>query len=1109
MPYPVNPVGFNPMFQASMPNDYTNPTNFGSYGGGNPSQSGWGLNTSYLTPSFLAPYRPQYAGNANFQMPTMSFGRALNTAITTPWQPDTPHYANPQMYQARAASEVGNKISDGAMAAGQFVIPVAIGLATAAAVDSFRFSGGAQADVSRMAYGFRSSMPSWLGGASTLTQASYLARSQTLMEAGGHWAGRTAGRTVGLAVHGAVQSAAYLLSGGRTIGGLSDAAGVSRLGAFGARAAGFAGAAAGSLLAPFAFGEAVSEGVDFAAFAPYVAGRQTSNMVQDSLRGTYTGMGSAASPIDVTSRNATRLGFSLSRTFTENNAFGMEASADIFAGASSAGLFKGTSFNPTDMKKRMKDVTQSISLMMSVFNDPSTQEAIDRLRQLQEGAGLKSIDSLSALSMKYRMASATTGIGTRELMAGVGNQGQLMYAQAGLMPHLGQYAALNAMSGITSAYRNGLVSSTSLAMMGGAEGASQLSMQAQIGLSRTPYFEMVAYNKYASGIGDRGLVGNVSAFGTNMARNPIKGYGGYLLNKDITTSSMLRDDPGRVLDQLIERAHDMGQVEPDGTVSIQTMTALASSMGIGPDMMRALFTEMRGKEAERASGSGAAAFQSSEAAYRSQQGVTYYGSSSLSVGRIGFNLKGLGRDIQDWGSRNTENMAMVGANISDGLAGMAHGMSNNAGLDVTTYKYDKYKVNNELGRGINYANLALGGAELAAGVGGTVVAGVAAGSGFGLPVTAGLGLPSLYTAAQGGSRIFNEFANGMRSVSDGPSSSMAGTISQIRQAVADKKLALPNGSSQQDIYSIAKVIGSKDLDSVREAMTWIKHGTAQQGTTDLYQNFMNSAASTATSNIRDLTQRHFYSPGTWKDGNSRYSTNLEKNVAALPEEKRLALAVFAHRNNGSMGDPGSFVVAALAHPYIVKILTELGYGEAFTGSGPEATATARRAMIALAAITTVGGLKDPKMEALTQAAHSVTPEGSIGAIDLNKVKNQLLTSMGEVSSNLSKFSVGAGDVAALKRDPGAQVARYAGLKAVLDSAGQSTRMKAMSGWEGLMMASTDTQTAAKDIKEAAALLKEAVTGGGATPLPGFMNDFMDWSKRKFGTPAAQPATVAN
>ena len=56
-----------------------------------------------------------------------------------------------------------------------------------------------------------------------------------------------------------------------------------------------------------------------------------------------------------------------------------------------------------------------------------------------------------------------------------------------------------------------------------------------------------------------------------------------------------------------------------------------------------------------------------------------------------------------------------------------------------------------------------------------------------------------------------------------------------------------------------------------------------------------------------------------------------------------------------------------------------------------------------------------------------------------------------------------------------------------------------------MMASTDTQTAAKDIKEAAALLKEAVTGGGSTPLPGFLDKFEKGFKNMFSTPEAQPA----
>ena len=171
--------------------------------------------------------------------------------------------------------------------------------------------------------------------------------------------------------------------------------------------------------------EGVSQTFDRAVFTPYISGRQTADMIMDSTRGLYTGQGSLASPLTMTNANATRLGFELSRTMSDQNSFGLRAAPDIYASAASAGLFKGTGFNTHEMKKRMKDVTESVSLIMSVFNDPSTQDAIARLGQLAHGGGLKSYTDIGQLAMKYRIASAVTGVGTRELMAGVGQQGQM------------------------------------------------------------------------------------------------------------------------------------------------------------------------------------------------------------------------------------------------------------------------------------------------------------------------------------------------------------------------------------------------------------------------------------------------------------------------------------------------------------------------------------------------------------------------------------------------------------------------------------------------------------------------------------------------------------
>ena len=1036
MPYPVNPVGFNPMFQASMPNDYTNPTNFGSYGG-NPSQSGWGLNTSYLTPSFLAPYRPQYSGNANFQMPTMGFGRAVNTAIPTPWQPDTPYYANPQMYQARAVSEIGNKVSDSVMSAGQFVIPVAIGLATSAAIDSYRFAGGAQADVSKMAYGFRSSMPSWLGGSATLSQASYLARSQTLMEAGGHWAGRTAGRAIGLAAHGTVQSASFLLRGGKTADGLRDAAGVSRLGALGARAGGFMGAAAGSLLAPYMLGEAIADGVDTVAFSPYVAGRQTGNMIQDSLRGTYTGgLGSAASPLDVTNVNATKMGFALSRTFTNNLSFDMDASADIYSGATAAGLFKGTQFNTTDMKKRMKDVTQSISLMMSVFNDPSTQEAIERLRTLQEGGGVKSVAGISALSAQYRIASAVTGMGTRELMAGVGNQGQLMYAQAGLMPHLGQYAGLSAISGLTSAYRSGLISSSSMAMMGGVEGATQLSMQAQLGLARNPYFEMVAYNQYANGRKPGSMTENIAAFGQGMASNPIANYGGFMLNKSVTTSDMLRDNPRSVIDMVIGR----GQTTPgfygsDGKVDYRSFATVAMSMGLNADQVRALYGQIRGEAISNKDGSHAAAFETGRASDLDRQGLTYYRPGSISA--IPYEAKTFIKGIKDSSSRRLEVGQTFMSNIWDGLTNTIFGYSNNKGLPSPyDYRYDNEAIQDALGnKKSDIWDQMLGG------IGGHM-------------------------------RAFNRAMD----VSRGPDQQLLNNVDKLEKLRATNKELVPTGSNftQNQLLSIAKNgnTGMTSLREIRAALVALNTRTGGPSkTSSMYENYSKSSAYAI--NQAEILQGHLtQTVKALPDGRfSRIYDQVTHIAGSATEGERVALSVFLRRYNGKLGSVDSFLQAVEGEPYIKKILYKLGFQGAFEGTGTEAEKEGRRALSFIMSTISAVEQSDRSTSILQESAHLAIGDKEIREVSREEIEGKLDEAKKRVlDSDRKSYNLSA-QVASAKSSPGDSLATNSTRYSLRDKVGKSVGdTEDLFNFKGLIQASTDQKTAA-DIMLVAANLQ--------------------------------------
>lgn len=972
---------YDPMFQATMPNDYGSPTNFGAYGG-NPNAQGWGLNSSYLTPSYLAPYRPQYSGNPNFQMPNMNFAQAARNI--SPFASDTPYYADPQMMRAQAGREFASKVGDAGMSAAQIMGSTAVGLAVMASVDSFRFQGlgGSQADVRGVAHGFRSMMPTWLGGAATSTEAAYLARSQTLMEAGGRYAGHAAGWLAGKGASTALQAGSFLLRG-KGISNLPNIAGAV------ARAGAIAGATAGSLLAPFALMEAAAATTDRLVFSPYVSGRQNADMIQDSLRGTYTGYGSNASPLGMTNLEASKRGFEMSRSMVEgSNTFGMRAGADIYSNASAMGLFKGTGFGQHEMKKRMKDVTESVSLIMSVFNDPSTQEAITRLSQLAHGGGLKSYTDISQLSQKYRVASAVTGIGSRELMSGVGQQGQMMYAQSGLMPYLGQYAALNAMSGLTAGYRAGLISTPSLAMMGGVEGATQMSMQAQLGLASTPYFSMTAYNK-AMGYNGSSVTGNMANFGQSMVNNPIRSYGGYLLNKDVFTSNALKNDPASVMDQIFEQArYRPGSFNKEGKLYVEAATAIAAEQGIDPTMMRALFGEIRGTAAAEKSGARAAAFEQDRAAMFNNNGGYY-----LSTGGPGnwlYDMRRFGKDTQASISRNLmEPIDSLQARLGDALTNTNYRMSAAYGTDaglkeaeglsaeewatgtVNSRKYNVEVYNKKSGRGFVGAGSFLGSAaKIAVGgligatalsigapftLGSLAVAGVVGGGG-GMLALSGVGDLTNYRSAN-------------HALSQGPDSNMTALIAVLEQKVKKDPslLKIMDNPTPENVAKVSSLLGGVGYDKALEAINWYTSSTESSTSVSLIGDYMNS---TATSMNRALE-----------------GAGSKASLSSLSEDERLTLMAFASTNRESLNNVDTFLMATQDNPAIKDILRKMGYSDMFSPGGVN---SAKEAMVSVNTLSSAGRVSNPKQAVMeTAAAMAAGKQNIVKLITMSEVQKNL------------------------------------------------------------------------------------------------------------------------
>lgn len=556
----------DPIFQSQLPNAYNSPLNFGSYGAG-PESSGWNVNSAYLTPTFMAGYRPNYGGPQNMSMPYMGFWRGANVALPTPWQPDTPYYMDAAQYRTAGFQAAGNKAIDVAMTGAQF----AAGIAISAGVGSF------------------------LSNKNFFTKAAgfgEMAMGGNSMGRMGATMGKGAGHVMSLAARGAAGAVGWVpLVGPAASGALRGAAAMMP------EVGGMAGAFTGGMLLPFTAGLAAAEVANQAIFTPYVAGRQGADVVSNYFRGMGTGLGTSSDPLSVSSFNANRIGFNLASTFSRDLSWKPDTGAQTLQFGLQEGLYKNLSgYNASTITKRTKEIANQVKLVMDAFNEPSMQEAIKMLGQLSTQGGLTGTGGIAQLSHQYKMASIATGVNTRELMGTVGMQGQMMYGQAGLVPVLGQMAALNSITGISAAHKSGLINTATLAMMGGLEGASQLAMQANMGLAGSQYNKIMAFMQYTQGKGPNGLVNNLSNFGNFLAGgNPLRAAGAFGMNADKAVSAQLANNPTAALNVVFDQLKQLPGARNDkGQYYAEVMHSLMVQQGMSPQQAEAMLRQYQG-----------------------------------------------------------------------------------------------------------------------------------------------------------------------------------------------------------------------------------------------------------------------------------------------------------------------------------------------------------------------------------------------------------------------------------------------------------------------------------------------------------------------------------
>lgn len=499
---------------------------------------GWGIDPNLMTPSYSAPYRPQWAGQGG-QYDYTKRGMFSSANQLMPWQ-NYGHTAPQDNWHSNVNSFVESPFDVAAFAVQRVAAPI---LAFKAA-------------------------NSLLGPKSFM----------------GAFRGEGVGAAMGQKMFGGVARG--------FMGGVgASATTAARIGG----AVGVAGSAVGAVAIPFAATQLALTGAEIALFNPYI-----NNMKQaESIHQNFQGVTFA----DARGNASTGRGFGyreamgMSQDITKMGIKDMTFSTGEFRNLSDLSMRSGMLDNAKagDITKRIKEISEQVKLVMAISKDPSVQGAIESLAKLQMSGA--SGTKLSSTYTKIGMHAAMAGSSVQRMMDTVGAQGEMMYAQNGMTPYLGQLAAANAHSAFASANRMGLISSEQLSRMGGLNGATQSMVGAQLMAGQTTLAKFMSFNKYMGGGEGNGVVGSVAGFGRSMAQDPTKTMGQMILYGNQASAKMMNEEGGRnsIEKQIMMIAKDLPNgVGPDGKVSAETAAVIMKNMmGLGDDQIRAFMESTR------------------------------------------------------------------------------------------------------------------------------------------------------------------------------------------------------------------------------------------------------------------------------------------------------------------------------------------------------------------------------------------------------------------------------------------------------------------------------------------------------------------------------------
>ena len=531
---------------------------------------GFSMNPAYMTPSYMAAFRPGFEPGRPGQNPyEVRMSNAQAFSVMTGLSDIAPD-ADTNAEQDAAISTIMNTPGD--IAATGFSKYAAPALGFAAAHYALNKTG----------------IMSGLMG----KVAPFMGRAAGSVAGGLAGAGIRTGFTAGSMATG------YGMRAGLT-------ANLPRAFSAGGLASGFAkaGGAIGALSVPFiapmatiAAGSMLSDGLLASTVDPYIATRKgTLAMQANTLRQFVGGQGgSATGSLGVSATRAAQIAASASEIGAEDWALNSEDVNRLTDAGMRSGLFSNIGDLDTDkMAKGIRGMMSTIKAVVAMGAAIDDMGAIDLMSKMK-AAGLHNFRDMSIVSSQLSGAAAISGVSVEQLMTTVGNRSQMNATQRGILPILGQVQAANAYAGIQNAHKAGILSSGQMAALGGVEGMTSSTLDSAFNALDSDMGQMAMQT--GLGINASGLDIMVAA-GERYAENPYGYEGLQVLNSGANMSEVLRKKSTHQI-SVESVLRDTKLLSPaafnkDGRIEVSKLWPAAQALGMTPTDFRTMAETIR------------------------------------------------------------------------------------------------------------------------------------------------------------------------------------------------------------------------------------------------------------------------------------------------------------------------------------------------------------------------------------------------------------------------------------------------------------------------------------------------------------------------------------